>query len=93
MNHRPVCVKCQVEMTPEKNGVGLLDMASFGPYQLWDADLWKCPACDYEIVVGFGANAIAEHYEENFQTPIDYYQDHSLLIKSWENPKTKAEAQ
>jgi len=94
MNHRPVCVKCQVELTPEKNGVGLLDMASFGPYKIWEADLWKCPVCNYEIVVGFGRDAIAEHYDEtSFQGHIEWYQDHSLLIKSWENPKTKAEAQ
>ena len=93
MNHRPVCVKCQVELTPEKNGVGLLDMASFGPYKIREADLWKCPSCDYEIVIGFGQEAIAEHYQEEFQTHMDWYQDKSRLITSWENPKTKAEAQ
>ena len=25
MSHRPVCVKCQCEMKPEKNGAGCCD--------------------------------------------------------------------
>ena len=84
MNHRPVCVKCQVEMRPEKNGVGVLDMADFGSYKIWDADKWKCPKCNHEIVVGFGQRAIAEHYEgECFEHFVNDYEERGLLIKSW----------
>ena len=68
MYHRPVCTKCQLEMRPEKNGVGVLDMADFGPYQLWDADSYKCPNCQFEIVVGFGQVPVAHHHEEGFNT-------------------------
>jgi len=58
-------------MRPEHNGVGLLDM--FRPsdhdepqaYQIWDADLWKCPKCGYEIVTGFGQHPIAEHWQKD----------------------------
>lgn len=32
--HRPVCPKCHVELRPERNGVGILDMANFGPHAL-----------------------------------------------------------
>lgn len=91
MNHRPVCIQCQVELTPEKNGIGLLDMADFGPYKIWDTDLWKCPSCGYEIVVGFGQMEIAEHYQDNFQAQVDGYQNRGKLIRSWQNPKAKAE--
>ena len=59
MNHKPVCVKCNREMKPERNGVGCLDMTDFSPYAVWDSDLWKCPTCGYEILVGFGKDAIA----------------------------------
>lgn len=81
MYHRPVCVKCGVEMRPETNGVGLLDMADFGPYQIWDADKYKCPTCGYEIVVGFGQAAIAEHFEESFNQQVDYYRRRNLLVE------------
>ena len=52
--HRPVCVKCKCELTPERNGIGLLDMFNPSdesdepepqPQQIWRADLWGCPKC------------------------------------------------
>ena len=81
--HRPVCAKCQVEMRPERNGVGLLDMADYGPVQIWDADLWQCPKCGYEIVAGFGQRPISYHYKgEEFNRFVNGYREHSLVIKS-----------
>ena len=61
-----ICVKCQKQMRPEKNGVFVLEKADFGPYQIWHADLWKCPQCEVEIIAGFGARPYAEHYEPGF---------------------------
>ena len=78
--HRPVCVKCNCELRPEKNGVGVLEMADFGPYQVFDADLWKCPKCGLEVVGGFGCGPIAAHYEETFQRVVDGYKARGLLI-------------
>lgn len=84
MNHRPVCVKCQIEMRPEKNGVGVLDMADFGPYALWEADLWKCPSCSYEILTGFGQEPWAYHYEgKRFTNLIQAFRDVNKLIECW----------
>ena len=80
--HRPVCVKCKCELHPERNGVGVLDMADYDPYELYDADLWKCPNCGYEIVGGFGYNAISAHYEADFQAQIDRYKNRDLLIEN-----------
>ncbi len=68
--HNPVCRKCEVELKPEKNGVWLEDLASFGSYKLWQADLWKCPICGIEIVIGFGEKA-KEHFEEDYKTQIE----------------------
>lgn len=81
MYHRPVCVKCGVELKPGTNGVGLLDMADFGPYQVWDADKYKCPTCGYEIVVGFAQAAISAHYNQNFTKVVSTYSKRNLLIK------------
>ena len=81
--HRPVCAPCQVEMHPEKNGVGVLDMADYGPVNLWDADLWECPKCGHQIVSGFGNNPLHYHYEgETFEKAIKDYEKNSIVIES-----------
>jgi len=81
--HRPVCAACQVEMHPERNGVGVLDMADYGPVNLWDADLWECPKCRHQIVSGFGGNPIARHYEgDRFEKLLKDYREHSIVIES-----------
>lgn len=82
--HCPVCKKCHVELRPETNGVGVLDLASFGPAQIWAADLWKCPGCGIEIVGGFGRGPISEHYEPDFETHVKGYRDKGLLIENQE---------
>ncbi len=81
--HRPVCVKCNCELHPETNGVGVLDvLENMDPYQIWDADLWKCPKCGIEVVGGFGGGPISSHLEPHFQAVIDEYVSRSLLIKN-----------
>lgn len=83
MNHKPVCVKCKREMRPERNGVGCLDMADFGACAVWDSDLWKCPSCGHEILVGFGKDAIARnHQAEYFNRVRGDYEKNSLLVES-----------
>lgn len=87
--HRPVCKKCNCEMRPETNGVGVLDMVNQSnheryreaqPYELWDADLWKCPKCGVEIVGGFGSGPISSHYEDGFAQTIYSYERQGLII-------------
>lgn len=80
--HRPVCPKCHVEMTPERNGMGLLDMADFGPYALWDADLWKCPKCSVEVIGGFGDGPITAHYKDDFIRLIEVYRAKGTLVEN-----------
>lgn len=59
-----VCVKCEREFKPEENGVIVAEMFQRNTkiYKLWSADLWKCPVCGIEIVVGFSQYPYAEHY-------------------------------
>jgi len=87
--HRPVCVKCNCELHPEKNGAGLLDMlnptdkSEPQPYQLWDADLWKCPKCGMQVVGGFAQGPIANHHETNFKQTIANYRSNSQVIVNY----------
>jgi len=91
MFHKPVCVKCQCELRPKTNGVGLLDMynpsdkAEPQPYQIWDADLWACPRCGYELITGFGSRPIAEHWEEGgiLERRIEYYNKLRQVVKNY----------
>ena len=81
--HRPVCAACQVEMHPERNGVGVLDMADYGPVNLWDADLWECPKCHFQIVSGFGDSPVARHNEgDRFERLVKSYNENSIVIES-----------
>ncbi len=90
MYHRPVCVNCECELRPEKNGIGLLDFYSPSdepepqPYRIWDADLWKCPRCGCEIVIGFGQQPIAEHWKEGrLERAIDGYKKRSKVVRNF----------
>ena len=86
--HRPVCPKCNCELRPETNGVGVLDMFrpsdsdTAEPYELWDADKWKCPKCGLEVIGGFGEGAISAHYLADFEAMINHYARHNLLVKN-----------
>lgn len=85
-----VCVKCQVEMRPELNGVGALSMAGAQPYELYDADLWKCPTCGVEMILGFGKRPIAMHFETDFAASVARYEK---LIRFWSTPKDRKRGQ
>jgi hypothetical protein len=34
------------------------------PYKLWQGDLWACPDCGAEIIVGVGLHPWAEHHHQ-----------------------------
>ena len=83
MSHRPVCVKCYRELRPEQNGVGVVDLAGNRQVQIWEADLWKCPGCGVEIIVGFGQGPVSEHFEgERFGRMVTSYKNGSQVIES-----------
>ena len=60
-----VCIKCEVELKPEHNGVKVAELFQRNEaiYKVWTADKWKCPICGVEIVAVFGAQPLMEHYE------------------------------
>jgi len=65
---RILCVKCQVEFRPEKNGVYVKEMMHHDQdvYKIWDTDLWQCPCCNFQVVSGFANYPIAEHFQATF---------------------------
>ena len=68
---RPICSGCQTEMRPFKNGVVVVTFASFGPYELREADEWECKSCGLKIIMGFAKAPYAEHWQDGFQSSLD----------------------
>lgn len=38
----------------------------WGPYKLWDSDLWKCKSCGHEILIGHANRPWAEHFQADY---------------------------
>lgn len=85
MFHRPVCVKCQVEMEPAKVGVVCLDMAEFGPYKMTESDLYQCPICGIQILTAFGEGSM-HHNEPRFKPYLKAARANNRIIECKERP-------
>jgi hypothetical protein len=60
---------CGRLMGPIKNGVAVEELDEDGaPYKLWRADRYGCADCGATVIVGFGRDPIAEHYQESYAT-------------------------
>lgn len=84
---KPICAPCRRFFRPKKNGVffiegaptynnapvGLGEPESWGPYKLWMGDLWECPDCHAEIIVGAGLGPVAERYMPQFDELVKKY--------------------
>jgi len=87
-----VCVKCQVEFKPEKNGIYVAEMMMKNTkvYKLWTADLLKCPVCGFLIVASFSQKA-AEHFEMDLEEKIkELIEKGATIIYDKEYPYTTA---
>ena len=83
MHNAPICVKCELEMRPKKNGITVEEMAAaVGSYRLVMADLWACPQCSFEVVTGRAINPLAEHFEDRYRAELAMHED---LIRAWPN--------
>ena len=61
------CAGCKTLLRPRKNDVCVhITMDDGRPYQLWQADLWECPDCGAQTILGYGQEHWAEHYEPDF---------------------------
>lgn len=85
---KPICVPCERFYRPKKNGFsfiegmpesvseakpGKAEPEKWAPYKLWMGDLWACPDCGSEIVVGCGRAPLGEHYQPDFADRVQSY--------------------
>src|SRR5262245_37605123 len=50
----------------DRRGVKAPD--TWTPYKLWVGDLWQCPECGHQIVVGVIAGPVSEHFHPDFES-------------------------
>ena len=82
------CVQCNIQMQAEKNGVYVVKMFLNPPqpYQIWNADLHKCPQCGNEVVSGWGGK-LAEHFQDGFDDLLKKIEGMGLAIYEYEKPQ------
>lgn len=59
---------------PSRNIRGHRAPEMWSPYKLWMGDLWECPDCRAQIIVGFGQGPISEHYLPNFKEQVEHFE-------------------
>jgi hypothetical protein len=58
---------CGRFMRVKQNSVTVEEQLEDGsPYKLWDADSYECPECGVEVITGFGAGPLAEHWRPSY---------------------------
>jgi hypothetical protein len=77
-----VCGKCKAFLYLATSGVAVLEMAGFGPYKLWLADLWRCHVCHQEVISGFGDGPIAQHFEDDFAGVVHSFRRRGNLVRA-----------
>jgi hypothetical protein len=46
--------------------IGNRDPSQWEPYKVWSGDLWECPDCHAEIIVGTGRDPVSQNYMPDF---------------------------
>lgn len=91
----PICVNCRRFYRPKQTGIEFLEQMPDGntpraepgtseawrwsPYKLWIGDLWECPSCETQVIVGVGAKPLAEHFMPNFAGELERAGGDSVL--------------
>ena len=77
---KAICTKCNQGLKPERNGV-ICHM--YDEKRRWFfsvmADLWKCPECGIEIVVGFGKSPIVFNHQRA-KPPLDPRPEYNINV-------------
>jgi hypothetical protein len=91
---KPICVPCERFMRPlktgywfvegmpgpERNGTGK-GATGWISYKVWVGDLWHCPDCGAQTIVGIGSGPVSEHYKPDFHRAIADNNALQLVVK------------
>jgi hypothetical protein len=71
----------------------VIEMASFGVYKVWDADLLECTGCGHQFVGGFGVEPIRQdHYAHDFPEWLEkvkttFLENGGQIVYDYEHPQ------
>lgn len=82
-----ICAKCCIELRPKTNGICIAEMSCQGAEALWSADLWHCPQCGLEVILGTGSQPINMYWDPEFTEK--YIQPD--VIRTWADARQKEE--
>jgi hypothetical protein len=80
-----VCVECNRQMRPKKNGFEFIEFARMNghadeqsPYKVWSGDLWECQDCGLQIVhTDSRQTPVSEHHQPNFAERCEQIEVHA----------------
>ena len=79
-----LCVKCSKAYVTKKQEVVVNELAHFGSYKLWEADLKECPVCHNQIISGFAQMNSSEHYQIGYKEKLEKAKEKGILY-DWRN--------
>lgn len=82
-----VCVECEKEYKPHRNGVYLVEMFNTPPqpYKVWHSDMWQCRNCGNRVISGFAEKPLKEHFQNGFDEWFDdLVKSDAIVIYSYE---------
>jgi hypothetical protein len=87
-----VCVHCEVELRCKTNGVLLVECATWGFMTIREADLWHCPTCQSETVLGCAPAQLYAHFEGDIVAEVKRREARGQrVILCWLNEREKQE--
>ena len=80
-----ICVDCQVEYVPAKNGAVLIEHFTDEqlPYKIWNVDALRCPVCGTTILAGFANQPFAVHYQTDFEEVLKRVKESETAKNGW----------
>lgn len=66
----PVQIRGEEKVRENEDIRGRRRPEAWSPYKLWVADLWECPDCGHELIVGWASAPVSEHYKPEFKAEI-----------------------
>lgn len=88
MAHVPhaVCLTCEVEMAPDKNGAFVKaqtrnDEGTPTDYYIIAADRWRCPLCGTAFIAGFARKPVAEHFQPDSMSKLEPHVEHTFRFR------------
>lgn len=74
-----ICLKCSVSYITKKQGIVVNELAHFGSYKLWEADLKECPVCHHQIISGFAQKNFSEHFQIGHKENLEKAKEKRIL--------------